>query len=100
MVWKVYFFQKARGNCPVKDFIEDLDKPTFARTLRHIKLLREYGPHLSLPYSKKLTNSLYELRVSGKATIRIIYTMRGGVYYLLHGFKKKTNKTPRREIKT
>jgi len=43
---------------------------------------------------------LYELRISGRVEIRILYTVKNGEYYLLHAFKKKTQKTPSREIKT
>lgn len=100
MAWKVKFFQTARGNYPVKEFVEDLDKPTGAKVASLINLLIDYGPHLKPPYIKKVQKRLYELRVPGKVAARIFYTITNGEYYLLHGFKKKSEKTPLKDIKT
>ena len=100
MAWKVYFFQTVRGDCPVKKFIKEQDETTYAKILRSIVLLRDYGPYLKHPYVKKLQDGLYELRISGSIAIRIFYTMYHDGYYLLHAFKKKSQKTPKREIKT
>ena len=77
-----------------------LDEATRAKVANSISLLTDYGPILRPPYIKKLQDKLYELRVSGKVAVRIFYTIVDGKYYLLHGFKKKTEKTPLKEIKT
>lgn len=99
MAWKVNFFQTSRGNYPVKDFIEEQDKSIQTKTARSIRLLIDYGPFLKPPDIKKLQDKLYELRVPGKSAIRIFYTVIGGEYYLVHGFKKKSQKTPGKELK-
>jgi len=98
--WKVKFFQSARGNYPVKNFIQEQDEATYAKVLHIITLLRNNGPFLKPPYIKKLQNKLYELRISGKTSIRIFYTVAHDEFYLLHAFKKKTQKTPAKELKT
>lgn len=100
MKWKIYFFQTARGDYPVKKFINQQDATTCAKIIHVIDLLEIYGPHLTPPYSKKLQDKLYELRTKGKIAVRILYTMQGGTSYLLHAFKKKSQKTPIKEIKT
>ncbi|MEK7141779.1 MAG: type II toxin-antitoxin system RelE/ParE family toxin [Patescibacteria group bacterium] len=100
MGWYVRFFQTTRGEYPVKKFIEEQDLPTIAKITHSIELLESYGPYLKPPYIKKLEDKLYELRISGKIAIRIFYTMTHNEYYLLHAFKKKTNKTPRRDLRT
>ena len=100
MSWKVNFFQTARGDYPAKDFIEQQDEATYAKVLHSIRLLINNGPYLKPPYVKKLQNQLYELRISGKIAVRIFYTMRNNEYYLLHALKKKSQKTPAKEIKT
>ena len=97
--WKVRFFQTARGDYPVKDFINEQDESTAAKILSYIELLKTDGPYLKPPYIKKLQDKLYEVRVSGKVAVRIFYTVKSGEYYLLHAFKKKTQKTPAQEIK-
>ncbi len=97
--FKVFYFQTSRGGYPVRDFIEQQDKATQTKIARSIRLLIDYGPFLKPPDIKKLQNKLYELRIPGKTAIRIFYTIVSGEYYLLHVFKKKTQKTPKREIK-
>lgn len=99
MAWKVKFFQTSRGDYPVKDFIEEQDKSTGAKIASSIELLKTSGPFLKPPYIKKLHDKLYELRVSGKVSARILYTIKNGEYYLLHAFKKKSQKTPLKELK-
>ncbi len=100
MSWKVKFFQTIRRDYPVKDFIEEQDISIQTKIAHSISLLVDYGPYLKPPYIKKLQDKLYELRIPGKVTIRIFYTIVNNKYYLLHAFKKKTQKIPRNEIKT
>ncbi len=99
MAWQVLFFQTARGDSPVEDFIKEQDEATYAKVLQSMRLLANNGPFLKPPYIKKLQNKLYELRISGKVAIRIFYTMSNNEYYLLHAFKKKSQKTPSKELK-
>ena len=100
MAWTVRFFTTSRGDSPVKDFLDNLDEPTHAKAIKTIELLQTHGPALPSPYSKKLATSLYELRTSGKIAIRILYTNQQGIYYLLHAFKKQSQKTPLQALKT
>lgn len=94
------FFATARGRYPVKEFIEDQDEATYAKALQLIRLLCNNGPYLKPPYSKKLRDRLYELRATGKIALRILYSVVDSEYYLLHAFKKKSQKTPERELQT
>lgn len=98
MIWKVKFFQTARGEYPVKAFVEEQDEATYAKALHAIRLLSNNGPFLKTPYIKKIQNKLCELRISGQVAIRIFYTIMDNEYDLLHGFKKKSQKTPPKEI--
>lgn len=99
MPWRVKFFQTDRGDYPVKDFILEQDPQTHARIILSIELLRDNGPFLKPPHIKKLKDKLYELRIKSKVPIRIFYTIYENEYYLLHAFKKKSQKTPPREMK-
>jgi phage-related protein len=99
-VWKVKFFQTKRGNRPVEDFIKIQDKKTYSKLLNLIILLQNNGPFLKPPQSKKLMGNLYELRTKGVVSIRILYTHFDNTYFLLHAFKKKSQKAPIRELKT
>jgi phage-related protein len=99
VAFSVKFFTTSRGDAPVKIFLDELDGPTKAKAIRTIELLQTHGSSLPPPYSKKLTTGLYELRTSGKLPIRILYTHNQNIYYLLHAFKKQTQKTPIRDLR-
>lgn len=98
--WEVISFESARGEQFVEKFIRSLDKGTISKFTRDADLLEKHGPLLGMPHSKKLTKDLYELRIKGKQEARIIYGFIGSKVYLLHGFLKKTQKTPIKEVKT
>lgn len=97
--WKVNFFQTSRGDSPVKEFIDEQDMTMRTKIALSIRLLKSQGPFLKPPYIKKLQDKLNELRISGTPPTRILYTIKDGEYYLLHAFKKKTQKTPSKELK-
>lgn len=98
--WEVIAFESARGEMPVEDFIRSLDQSSISKFTHSTNFLEKHGPILGMPHSKKLTPDLYELRIRGKQEIRIIYGFINRKIYLLHGFKKKTPKTPTKEIET
>lgn len=100
MAWKVLFFKTTRSDFPVKEFIEKQDPMTRSKIALSLLLLKNQGPFLKPPYIKKLQSKLYELRISGTIQIRIFYTIYHSEYYLLHAFKKKSQKTPSKELKT
>lgn len=100
MAWKVLFFKTIKGDYPVKDFIEEQDRVIKTKINLSIRLLINNGPYLKPPYIKKLQSKLYELRIQGKVAVRIFYTIFENEYYLLHAFKKKSQKTPSKNLKT
>ena len=82
-----------------KKLIKSLQKPTIAKVLRTIDLLEQFGNKLGLPHSKKVRTSLFELRIRGQQEVRIFYIFKKGEIILLHGFIKKSQKTPSKELK-
>lgn len=76
----------------------ELESTTRAKTTKIIKLLEKFGHELRMPYSKKMDSKLFELRIKGKEEVRIFYTVKNDRAILLHLFKKKTQKTPPKEI--
>ncbi len=98
-LFTVDFYVKTNGEQPAKDFLESLDKKTRAKTVSMIVLLQENGNELREPYSKYLSEGIFELRAkAGTGITRILYFF----YYdrhiiLTNGFIKKTQKTPRSE---
>lgn len=53
-----------------------------------------------MPYIKPLEDKLYEVRADvNRNTFRVIYFLyTGRRFILLHGFQKKTQKTPEKEL--
>jgi phage-related protein len=64
-------------------------------------LLENHGADLRLPHSKAMGGGLFELRPHGDEGIgRVFYCMRvGREIVVLHSFVKKTQRTPRHELK-
>lgn len=98
------FYKKENGTVPVQDFLYSLSPKLRAKAFRDIELLQRMGSELQEPYVKaikgKNNRGLYELRIKFSNDIaRIFYfTYFHNRYVLLHGFIKKTMKTPEREI--
>lgn len=99
--WKVVLYKNPQGDAPVNRFILSLEIKAQSKVRDTIKLLQEFGIRLGLPHVKKLAGTkLWELRILGSDSIRILYIATSGkTFLLLHGFKKKKDKTPLKEIK-
>lgn len=98
--WTIEGYWDARGRRPVNEFLDALPVGNRARVVRTIELLKTYGVELGMPYARRLTGKLWELRVSsGRLDYRVLYFAHTGHrFVLLHAFSKKTRRTPRREI--
>ncbi len=98
--WKVVYYISASGDNPVSKFLDTLDKQTQTKLLRIVANIEEYGLLSVIPHIKKLTGTpLWEIRILGKHNARIIYVVpTHKSVLLLHGFMKKTDKTPSKEI--
>lgn len=82
----------------VEQFIKSLETHTIAKTVRTIDLLEKFGPRLGMPHSKKVVDGLFELRMRGNQEVRILYCFYKNDIHLLHGFIKKSQKTPHEEL--
>ena len=100
--WIIVYYESSSGNVPVYDFVESLSPIAKSKILNTFDLLTEFGIRLSSPHVKKVTGTeLWELRILGGDSIRIFYiTASGKTFLFLHGFIKKSQKTPKKEIKT
>jgi len=98
--WSIKAYESPNGDKPVEKFIKSLDEKAQLKISRMLDHLEEFGLKGVYPYAKKLIGtSLWELRILGSDSIRIFYvTITGRIFLLLHGFKKKSQKTPPREI--
>lgn len=99
-MYKIKFYPTHRGDYPIRDFIEQLDKKSRAKIWRHIALLEEHGPNLLRPYADYVRGKIRELRIKIQAgNVRILYFffLKGNIV-LLHACKKKTPELPEGEI--
>ena len=83
----------------VEYFIQSLNAVNHAKAIHMIELLEEFGHRLSMPHSKMITRGLFELRIKGSPAIRLFYIFHNNKGIIIHGFTKKSAKTPTREIK-
>lgn len=97
MRWTVKYHEK------LEEWLDALPVEIKAKILRIVEMLVRYEPHnIKEPYVKSVKGykKLFEIRAKGKDGIaRVFYfTMSGKRIILIHGFIKKTTKTPKKEI--
>lgn len=98
--WKVIYYLTKSGDNPVKDFLNKRPSAKL-KALRILSNIQEYGLTTAIPHIKKLTSTpLWEIRILGQDSVRILYVTKAEKrILLLHDFEKKTDKTPFKEIK-
>lgn len=94
------FYSDNLGNDPIREFLDHLSKPAREKTIRAINPLIEFGIGSHILNTKKLIGTpMWEVRVLGKDSIRVVYAVVvADRILILHGFIKKSQKTPAREI--
>lgn len=97
---EIKFYEDQTGRIPVKEFLDGLDIKMRQKMLRSIQALQDMGISLRMPLSESLEDGIFELRAkSGTNISRVMYFfIIGNRAVLTHGFIKKTQKTPRREL--
>lgn len=97
---QVELYDTEDGKCPVQDFMSSLQPKMLAKVLKTIDLLECNGNELREPYSKPLSDGIFELRINqGTDITRVLYFFFvGNKAVLTNGFVKKTRKTPTSEI--
>jgi phage-related protein len=95
----VSFFQSDNGKMPVRDWLLGLsakDKKNIGEDIKTVEL----GWPVGMPVAKPLGDKLFEVRsvlINGDQA-RIIFTIYKSSMILLHGFIKKSKKTPKRDL--
>ena len=93
------FYRTATGREPVREWLKDLpaaDRLILGTDIKDV----EFAWPLGLPLVRSLGRELWEVRSSltqGRIA-RVIFCVSGGQMVLLHGFIKKSQKTPVQEI--
>lgn len=95
----VIFYATASGREPLRDWLKVLEKED-RKEIGTDVLAAQMGWPLGLPLCRSLGDGLWEIRssLSGRRIARVIFAFNEGEMMLLHGFIKKTQKTPRDDI--
>lgn len=98
--WTVEFYLDADGKSPVEEFLDSLYLKTRARFRWSMEQLRVRNTQAREPLVRHLDGVLWELREESNTNIyRIIYFFfTGRRVVFLHGFQKKTQRTPSSEL--
>lgn len=89
------FYEAATGRTPVREWLLSLGKED-RRTLGEDIATVEFGWLIGMPVCRPLGQGLWEVRslLTGNRIARVIFAITGDRMVLLHGFVKKTQKTP------
>ncbi len=95
----VVFYRTAAGGEPVRDWLRRLsaeDRRTIGADLATVQV----GWPIGMPLCRSLDAGLWEVRssLSGNRIARLVFFVTEGRIGVLHGFIKKTQKTPPAEI--
>ena len=96
MKWEITYYnedvQEAINHWPVGI------RAFYARITERMKI---YGPNLGMPFTRSMGDRLFEMRARGKEGIGRAFfcTVVGHKIVVLHAFIKKTQKTPKKELK-
>ncbi len=99
-LYNLIFYTTERGDSPVDDFLDGLDKKSRAKVAAHLSLLEEQGPNLKRPYADVVRGKIRELRIqqsSNQYRILFFFQVRDQIV-LAHAFTKKTQQLKEKDI--
>lgn len=98
---EIIFYKTANNRIPIEEFLESLSDKQAEKVLWILRLIRQLD-RIPVEYFKKLesTNDVWEVRASsGNNEFRLLgFWHRNNFIVLTNGFRKKSQKTPKREI--
>lgn len=98
---EIIFYETDFGEKPVEEFLSGLQPSSRAKVVRTLELLRTL-PIVPAKFWQKMSGSqnLWELRAEYAGNIyRVLAaTAKGNRVILLHGFQKKSQKTPQQDM--
>jgi phage-related protein len=94
----VAFYQTEAGNEPVRIWLKSLKKEDRRAIGEDIKTA-QFGWPIGMPLIRKIERNLWEVRSTVKDGIaRVFFTVEEQTMILLHGFIKKSQKTPKADL--
>ena len=95
----VAFYRMTSGREPVREWLKELplaDKQRIGEDLKTV----EFGWPVGMPLCRGMGEGLWEVRsdLPNGRTARVLFCIADGHIVLLHGFIKKTQKTPNSDL--
>jgi phage-related protein len=89
-----------RGDSPIDEFLDGLDKKSRAKVAAYLSLLEEEGPNLKRPYADVVRGKIRELRIHYSSNqYRVLYFFHvHDQIVLLHAFSKKSQQLKEKDI--
>jgi phage-related protein len=94
------FYRTKAGNEPVRDWLLGLDGKD--RRAVGLDLMQvQYGWPVGMPLVRPLGNGLFEVRTNlpDRTIARVFFCFHDGELFALHGFTKKSQRTPPEDLK-
>jgi phage-related protein len=93
------FYRTDSGTEPVRDWLLNLAKEDRRAIGADIQTV-EFGWPVGMPVCRPMGSGLYEVRTTleDKKTARVLFCFHDGKMVLLHGFIKKSQKTPKPDL--
>ena len=104
-MYSIDFYRTANDDCDIEEFLDDLQSRALTnkdariqhkQVTQYIQFLEDYGTRLGEKVTKHLDEDIWELRPGNNRVL--FFYFKDDTFVLLHHFRKKTQKTPRREI--
>jgi len=96
---RVVFYKTETGKEPVREWLKSLPREDRKIIGEDIKTV-QFGWPLGMPLIRKLESDLWEIRseLPHHRIARTLFTVEDGIMVLLHGFIKKAQRTPKRDL--
>lgn len=104
-MYNIDFYRTEQGFSDIENFLDDLEKRAttskdariqFKQVAQYIQFLSDHGTRLGENITKHLEDDIWELRPGNNRVL--FFYFKDNTFVLLHHFRKKTQKTPKREI--
>ncbi|MBQ7220257.1 MAG: type II toxin-antitoxin system RelE/ParE family toxin [Synergistaceae bacterium] len=104
-MYRIDFYKDKNGVSEVQDFIDELRRKRstnkdariqYEQVIHYIELLMDNGTNQSTKITKQIDGDIWELRPGHNRVLYFCYL--DDMFVMLHHFRKKTDKTPKREI--
>jgi phage-related protein len=99
-LYNIVFYTTERGDSPLDEFLDGLDKKSRAKVTAYLSLLEEQGPNLKRPYADIVRGKIRELRIQYSSNqFRIFYFFQMvDQIVLVHALSKKAQQLKKQDI--